>query len=235
MIKSSELSDADIEELDDFLARVDGGKIPNCEALDGFFAALACCPELIMPSEYLAIIQSGKTEKGDLVFENIDETQRFMELVTQHWNHVNVPLNQGEAFLPLVLEDENGDYHCNEWANGFLTGMDMRNEIWADYLDDQEHSGPIVPIMALAHENHPDPKMRPYKKPIDKDGREKLFIALAAGVMHIFNYFRGNRETYIPKTETFIRTEKKVGRNESCPCGSGKKYKQCCGRGPTLH
>ena len=27
-----------------------------------------------------------------------------------------------------------------------------------------------------------------------------------------------------------VRVEKKVGRNEPCPCGSGKKYKKCCGR-----
>lgn len=27
-----------------------------------------------------------------------------------------------------------------------------------------------------------------------------------------------------------IRKEKKVGRNEPCPCGSGKKYKKCCGK-----
>ena len=26
------------------------------------------------------------------------------------------------------------------------------------------------------------------------------------------------------------RVEKKVGRNDPCPCGSGKKYKQCCGK-----
>ncbi len=32
------------------------------------------------------------------------------------------------------------------------------------------------------------------------------------------------------KPETFKRTEKKVGRNEPCPCGSGKKYKQCHGK-----
>lgn len=32
------------------------------------------------------------------------------------------------------------------------------------------------------------------------------------------------------KAETFVREERKVGRNEPCPCGSGKKYKQCCGR-----
>jgi SEC-C motif-containing protein len=31
-----------------------------------------------------------------------------------------------------------------------------------------------------------------------------------------------------PKTE--VRAEPKVGRNELCPCGSGKKYKKCCGR-----
>jgi preprotein translocase subunit SecA len=30
--------------------------------------------------------------------------------------------------------------------------------------------------------------------------------------------------------ETFVRDGRKVGRNESCPCGSGKKYKQCHGR-----
>ena len=33
-----------------------------------------------------------------------------------------------------------------------------------------------------------------------------------------------------PKAETFIREEPKVGRNQPCPCGSGKKYKQCHGR-----
>jgi preprotein translocase subunit SecA len=33
-----------------------------------------------------------------------------------------------------------------------------------------------------------------------------------------------------PKPETFVRAERKVGRNEPCPCGSGKKYKHCHGQ-----
>jgi len=33
-----------------------------------------------------------------------------------------------------------------------------------------------------------------------------------------------------PGGATFVRQAPKVGRNESCPCGSGKKYKQCCGK-----
>ncbi len=31
------------------------------------------------------------------------------------------------------------------------------------------------------------------------------------------------------KSHTVVRNEAKIGRNEPCPCGSGKKYKKCCG------
>ncbi|MBX2808907.1 MAG: SEC-C domain-containing protein [Cellvibrionaceae bacterium] len=33
-----------------------------------------------------------------------------------------------------------------------------------------------------------------------------------------------------PAEQPYIRQDKKVGRNQPCPCGSGKKYKQCCGK-----
>lgn len=32
------------------------------------------------------------------------------------------------------------------------------------------------------------------------------------------------------RSGTIVRTGKKIGRNDPCPCGSGKKYKHCCGR-----
>jgi preprotein translocase subunit SecA len=32
------------------------------------------------------------------------------------------------------------------------------------------------------------------------------------------------------KASGTVRKEKKIGRNDPCPCGSGKKYKKCCGR-----
>ena len=41
-------------------------------------------------------------------------------------------------------------------------------------------------------------------------------------------------QTVVPerqrKQQTVRREEPKVGRNDPCPCGSGKKYKHCCGR-----
>jgi len=41
-----------------------------------------------------------------------------------------------------------------------------------------------------------------------------------------------NPELALPgKVETFRRETPKIGRNDLCPCGSGKKYKKCCGKG----
>jgi len=34
---------------------------------------------------------------------------------------------------------------------------------------------------------------------------------------------------FVPQKQ-FIRTDPKIGRNDPCPCGSGKKYKKCCGK-----
>ncbi|MGF1743581.1 preprotein translocase subunit SecA [Vibrio minamisatsumaniensis] len=40
----------------------------------------------------------------------------------------------------------------------------------------------------------------------------------------------GNNEANTASPQTVVREERKVGRNEPCPCGSGKKYKQCHGQ-----
>ena len=46
-------------------------------------------------------------------------------------------------------------------ANGFVRGMDMRRDSWADLMDDEEQGGALIPILARAHEHHPEPEMRP--------------------------------------------------------------------------
>ena len=235
MTSAFELASSELESLDNFLTQINGGKIPNTEALDGFFAALSCCPDLVKPSEYMPVIQSGKTANDDLEFEDLDEAQRFMTLVTKHWNFVNSELNQNIAYMPLILEDEDGNFGGNDWANGFITGVNLRHDIWSEIINDEENGGSMVPIWALAYEHHPDARMRPFKDPIDDKKRDDLIVAAAAGVIRMHDYFMGHREEYLSDDQTFVRPHRKVGRNELCPCGSGKKDKKCCGAGPTIH
>jgi uncharacterized protein len=137
----------------------------------------------------------------------------------------------------LLLEDEQGVARGNDWANGFLRGMGLRKEDWAPLLDDDENGGAFVPIFALAHEHDPDPEMRSYQEPVSAALREKLIVGIAAGVMRIYRYFRESRmmeSQAVGDSLPYRRVAPKVGRNELCPCGSGKKFKQCCGK-VTLH
>jgi uncharacterized protein len=115
--------------------------------------------------------------------------------------------------------------------------MELRKIEWAAVLDDEEHGGWLVPILALAREHDPDPEMRPYKEPISAEAREKLIVGAAAGVTGIYRYFEAQRlvkRHLFGNIATVRRAISKIGRNDLCPCGSGKKFKRCCGR-TTLH
>ena len=115
--------------------------------------------------------------------------------------------------------------------------MELRRTDWAVLLDDEKQGGCLVPIFVLAHENDPDPEMRPFKEAIGAEQREKLIVGAAAGVTGIYRYFEARRlveRQPLDNVTTFRHTAPKIERNDPCPCGSGKKFKQCCGRA-TLH
>lgn len=42
--------------------------------------------------------------------------------------------------------------------------------------------------------------------------------------------YKSGTVVWTPEQGNYVRTEKKVGRNDPCPCGSGEKYKYCCGK-----
>jgi uncharacterized protein len=164
--------------------------------------------------------------------------QDFLSLVARHKRAITHTLQSGDVFTPVLLADRDGGFPGNDWANGFVRAMNLRKQEWSALLDNDNHGGSLVPILALAHEHDPDPEMRPYKEPVTAERREQLIVGAAAGVMNIYKYFR---RQYSPADEpaglvspTYRRIIPKIGRNDACPCGSGKKFKQCCGKF-TLH
>ncbi|MBZ0106330.1 MAG: SEC-C domain-containing protein [Sulfuricella denitrificans] len=60
--------------------------------------------------------------------------------------------------------------------------------------------------------------------------QQECMDVLPGAVSGIYNFWQARR-----KGTTVKRDTPKVGRNEPCPCGSGKKFKQCCGAERTLH
>ena len=170
-------------------------------------------------------------------FETKPILEEFLSLMMKHWNATCHTLQSGDVFLPLLLNDETGVARANDWANGFVRGMEIHRDGWSALMDDEEQGGSLIPILALAHEHHADPAMRSYTEPISAEMRERLIAGAAAGVMAIYHYFEPDRLLEArarAAPRTFRRDAPKVGRNDRCPCGSGKKFKHCCGKA-TLH
>lgn len=66
--------------------------------------------------------------------------------------------------------------------------------------------------------------------PIDREQRTKLIDAMLQGVMALYDYYADERLRRLGPAAPIRRAEPKVGRNDPCPCGSGRKFKQCHGR-----
>ena len=224
-MQSEPLTDAEFERLSGILGRFDNKQPMNLEQLDGFLAALICGPEIVRPSEYLPVIYGSDMVLEDS-FGSQSVLQDFLSLIMRHWNVIADTLHSGDVFLPLLLEDENGISHGNDWAKGFLRGMELRRADWAILLDDEKHGGWLVPIFALAHENDPDPEMRPYKGAIGAEEREKLIVGAAAGVTGIYRHFEAQRMVEgqpFDSVTTFRRTAPKIGRNDPCHVDQERK------------
>jgi uncharacterized protein len=125
---------------------------------------------------------------------------------------------------------QSGTAHGNDWARGFMRGVHLHRAAWEELFVDELYS-PLVPILALAYEHDPDPEMRPYNDGIDAERREKLILGAAAGVTEIYEYFGPERRRIAAEFDGRRRQAKrKIRRNDFCACGSGKKYKHCCGK-----
>ena len=226
--KPDPLTDTELDRLGAFLRGCKGGRAMSLEELDGFFAALISGPETVMPSEYNREVFGG--EMSDTCeFSSLEEANEILGLMMRHWNAIAGTLFKDEVYVPHLLEGEDGLAHGNDWARGFMRGMEMRHDGWAEIVNDEENGGWLIPMMMLYHEHDEDPETRP--GPITPEKREDIIVHMAAGLVGAYRYFRAHREAY---AETAFapesrRTASKVGRNDPCPCSSGKKYKRCCG------
>jgi uncharacterized protein len=231
-LRDNPLSETELDELDDFLASVEGGRAMNIEELDGFFSALIAGPDLVLPSEYWPQVFGGQAS-GLTVFDTEEEAQGILQAMMRHWNTIARTLNEGEIYYPILVEDDDGVARGNDWALGFLRGVDMRRASWRAFLDDDDQAGSIIPMFALAHENDPNPDLR-YESPTPEK-RDELIRYMIVGLVKIFEYFRGTRtaEAALAADKATIRATPTIGASDLCFCGSGRKYKECCRA--TLH
>lgn len=202
------------------------------EEFDGFVAGLLVCPELISPGEWLLVVLNREGHDRPPALDDVDHANRVLGLIMDHYNDAALTLiEHPERYRPLFpIDTRNGDVFWEIWIEGFARAVDLRPAAWQKLLDaDPDPAAAMLGMLMLADIASGDHDM-------PREEADRL-TAAAPGlipdwVVTLNNWRIGNTRpaSVVEQMATpFSAPRGKVGRNEPCPCGSGKKYKRCCG------
>jgi uncharacterized protein len=187
-------------------------------------------------------------------FANPAQRERFMALWQSRWAEVSGALDaecktleDDDCYHPEVMDvraavaelpaDEQANFQADElpafaqvWALGFMFAVESWPEEWAaprdkdaaKWLDDALQS-----VVAMTEDDTGQPEVSPLMEeglPSTSIARLNAFGEAIWAVYDLRELWR----TLGPRVDT-VRKEAMPGRNDVCLCGSGKKYKKCCG------
>ena len=191
------------------------------ESLDGFLTALAAGPGEVPREEWWPRVWSEGGEQPE--FETDAQEPYVRELIDRHLEAIRRRLKSGYRHEPLVDEDSPPEV-TEEWAFGFATAMDVRPGSW-DAIADHKQAGLAVASIAMLLSQDDLEGGEEDIEPLEDDARRVVVGNLPELVRMAYAFW--NALPVPPLIEP--RRSQKIGRNEPCPCGSGRKYKKCCG------
>ena len=245
--------------LDDLRTRYE--ETPQWEFCEGFMAAVICSRRSIAADDYLSVLlaihaegESPDDDSGS--FASSVQRERFLELWARRWNEVASALDarvdtleDDACYHPEVMDvrgtvadmppEEQATFKGEElpafaqvWALGFMFAVESWPEEWAaprdkdaaQWLDDA-----LQAVVAMTEDDDAAPQV----SPLNDEGKPSTSIArlnaFGDAIWAVYD-LRELWKTMGPRVET-VRKEAEPGRNDLCPCGSGKKYKKCHGAG----
>lgn len=237
IVPTPPLNETEIGQLDDFLTSDSAPDAAmDVSMMDGFLTALASGPNLMMPGTMLGWIWDAEHGHDLPTFASADESKGIVGLIIRHWNSVNDMLNDASAgYEPLIPERESDGRVISvidDWCEGYYKGISVDRTAWAPLLE--EHPEWFTVIMLYGTEEGWD-ELERRKDSLDQ--HQALAVSLVRSVQNIHHYWveqrrlqigRGGMPGVMAQREP-LRRAPKVGRNDPCPCGSGKKYKRCHG------
>ena len=249
-------SEADIQALEQLCDRMVGFDADvSVEWLDGYLTALLASRRVIAPDEWLPAMFGEAFERA---FADPTDVEQAMAALMGRWNVLASQLDvqslidhpEDMRLSPLMwaYDDDaraevvaGGHLNADEavdllqtgamWAEGFSDAVEAFAEDWpepdVDTEDGRWYDDCLTRVLALtlpqaelaAHlaEHYPGESLE----------RDQLVDEACYGVQDLRVYWLD----HAPKPTT-RRVEAKPGRNDPCPCGSGKKYKKCHGVAP---
>jgi len=225
----AQLADDQLDRLETLL-----DELPDAMRLDeiqGYLCAAISGPQAIPAEDWLADTLGGEEALASQAGNEAAEILRTFAAALEG------ELAAGEPPVLLLYakeDDENGPSDYLPWCQAYLAGVDAAEDDWFEFLgesEDEEDSEEIVylderlfPFMVLtgeaeaaAREHGEDWPQGGAREELENDCQDDVPLA----VTDIYRFWAAKRGT-----PTIRREEPKVGRNDPCPCVSGRKFKQ---------
>jgi uncharacterized protein len=227
-----DLSQDEIGELDALLAAIPEPLEPlDAVMLDGFLCGVIVQPQLVDVDDWLPyVFDAGGHRWGEA--EPGPEQRRARSLVLRRHAAINRSLAERGDFDPLLLEPSQGNVEEQEraaadpvgamlspWVAGFEQAVQLLPALVE--LDDSQVRAALARVLAFApvDEDAPATKAKPGAT------LEQAIETIVAGVAELYELTLAQRY----RVAAVRHAQPKVGRNDPCPCGSGKKFKHCHG------
>jgi uncharacterized protein len=189
------------------------------DALDGMLHALAIGPDPFPPdAQWIAVALDDDPRAP------AEHDPELIDLLSRFGSQAREAAQAGGA-EPLLYELRRGRRDYRTWCEGFLIGVNAAESDWFSYGEPGEFDELLGPIELLADASPAQARLRMSPE----HWRKKLLDAeanLPATLERLRAYWAIVREP----PATMRREGAKVGRNDPCPCGSGRKFKQCHGK-----
>lgn len=205
--------------------------------LQGFLFALASAPDIVRPSEWMPEIFGG----AEAEYASLEEMQVILGAVMALYNEINGAVFSGTPALPadcafrrVTLANLEHDAPVSEWARGFTHGHQWLEESWEGCIPedlDEEFGATIMTLSFFASQRFAEAFLAETGKP-DLQAFAKTVRRLFPDAMVSYAVLgRSIAEAIRAAEHEPFRAAPRPGRNDPCRCGSGRKYKKCCGAG----
>ncbi|WP_374260322.1 UPF0149 family protein [Zoogloea sp.] len=232
-IQSEPLSDEELEQLEELLVSDDvPADCMNLEMLDGYLAAIIASPLPVKVEQWLPAVWTA--DEGEVGFGSGAVLQKAIELVLRYHNDMLALIGddegdeegEAEGWQPFCYAQGGEDDPAigEEWTNGFEQGFEMWPPEWPDAVSDTAIAEELLETLLGAEEE--------VVVPPDAEAQLAELEEKGLAVQHLFQTWRA---LGLPAPEPVAVSaaagarKSGPGRNDPCPCGSGKKYKKCCG------
>lgn len=226
------LSDSELDRLELLLeAEVFQGDAMRLDEIQAMLCAVVSGPVPVSPAVWLPeALGKGLTDLSD---PQVAET---VELLMRLNNDLAAALLEDETIAPILypLDESCEEYDYAAWADTYVFGAGLAEdwfELAGKHADElSELLEPMFLLNGMLKEDVEKSGERWFAPAEEARLVEEIHENLPVIVQALYNFWRNKRVGGPVK-----RAEPKSGRNDPCPCGSGRKFKQCCGRPEKLN